>query len=91
MVRVELFGKARLLTGRRQVDLTVPENPDPGDVVVLLAHIWPQLVGHVIREDLGSLEASYTFNLNGTAFVGEEELHLTAGDTLLLFTSQAGG
>ena len=91
MVRVELFGKARLLTGLRRVEVTAPENPDPGEVVALLAHICPQLVGHVILEDLGSLEASYTFNLNGTAFVGEEELRLTEGDSLLLFSSQAGG
>ena len=34
---------------------------------------------------------SYTLNVNGTAFVGEDGVSLKPGDSVLLFSSQAGG
>jgi hypothetical protein len=48
-------------------------------------------VGVAIQEDRASLYDSYTLNLNGLRFVTHECLHVQAGDTLLLFSSQAGG
>tara|TARA_B100000949_G_C14160387_1_gene398810 strand:+ start:129 stop:440 length:312 start_codon:yes stop_codon:yes gene_type:complete len=90
-VLVELFGQARILSGHRQVEIAVPEHADADDLAAVLALACPELLGKVMREDGSSLQDSYTFNLNGTAFVGNENLHLTAGDSLLLFSSQAGG
>ena len=90
-VGVELFGQARLLADRREVEVTVPEHPHPGDVVAALADALPELVGKVIRDDGSGLLESYIFNLNGIVFVGEERVHLKPGDHLLLFSSQAGG
>lgn len=90
-VQVELFGLARIACGRRQVELAVPEYARPGDVAAALAGACPELVGRAIREDLSGLQQSYTFNLNGTAFISDAPLRLKPGDAILLFSSQAGG
>lgn len=90
-VRVELFGLARLVAGRREVEIEVPEQAAPSDVAVALADACPALVGSAIREDRAGLKDSYVFNLNGAAFVAGGPLRLKPGDSLLLFSSQAGG
>ena len=90
-IRVELFGLARMVCGRRHVDIAVPEQAEPGDVVAVLSKTCPELVGKAILEDCSALQESYTFNLNGEQFVSEGRLHLKPGDSLLLFSSQAGG
>ncbi len=90
-IRVELFGMARMACGRRHVAVEVPGVAVLADVVAAVAHACPELVGHVILEDLSGLQESYTFNLNGTAFLTGGRLQLKQGDTLLLFSSQAGG
>jgi molybdopterin converting factor small subunit len=90
-IRVELFGLARIACGRSQVEVAVPEYARPGDVAAALAGACPQLVGKAIREDLSGLQQSYTFNLNGTAFMSDAPLRLKHGDAILLFSSQAGG
>ncbi len=90
-VRVELFGLARLAAGRRQVEVEVPEVAAPSDIATALAEACPALVGRAIREDRTGLKDSYVFNLNGTAFVAGGPLRLRPGDSVLLFSSQAGG
>ena len=88
---VELFGRAQLACGRRHVALDVGRNARLVDVVAALAQACPVLVGVAIQEDRASLYDSYTLNLNGLRFVTHECLHVQVGDTLLLFSSQAGG
>ena len=90
-IRVELFGLARMLSGRHHVEVPMPRRAETVDVVAALARACPELVGKVLLEDVSGLQESYTLNLNGTSFVGDERLHLEPGDTLLLFSSQAGG
>ena len=91
-IRVELFGQARLATGRRWVDVTVTARAGAGDLAEALAEHFPKLVGKAIRDDRRGLLESYTFNLNGTEFIDDERtLTLTSEDTILLFSSQAGG
>ena len=90
-IRVELFGQARVLTGRREVNVQLPEDAHTRDVVKALSDLCPALVGSVISEGAPELMESYTLNLNGTAFVQGERLHLKPGDSLLVFSSQAGG
>ena len=90
-IRVELFGLARMSSGRRLVWITVPVHADVQDVVAALSRVCPQLVGEIILDDLSGLQPSYTLNVNGTSFVGDGPLSLEQGDTLLLFSSQAGG
>ena len=90
-LQVELFGQARILVGLRQVEIAAPWQADRAAMATALARACPQLVGKVIQDDRSGLVESYIFNLNGTAFVGDEQMQLKAGDALLLFSSQAGG
>ena len=88
---VELFGTARIASGRKRVRIDAPQKATVGDLVAVLAYVCPSLVGIALREDLSGLLESYTLNLNGTEFVERDELILQDGDTLLLFSSMAGG
>jgi molybdopterin converting factor small subunit len=90
-VTVELFGHARILCGRREIDVRVSATARAADLAAALSEACPELVGRVIRDDGAGLQESYTFNVNGTAFVTDGGLQLEAGDSVLLFSSQAGG
>ena len=90
-VQVELFGSARILSGMRRIEIAVPEISETGDLVSALADECPELLGRVLLEDLSGLKESHTFNLNGEHFLGQGEVRLSPGDSLLLFSSQAGG
>ena len=89
--QVLLFGNARLLSGRRDVELAVQPRVAIGGLVAALAEACPQLVGQALKEDLSGLMESYLFNLNGKEFVHGDELSLEQGDELLLFSSMSGG
>ena len=69
----------------------MPQRVPSGRVAAALAEQCPELIDKVILQDLSGLEQSYIFNLNGTSFVSDERIDLKAGDTILLFSSQAGG
>lgn len=90
-IRVELFGSARLTVGRRQVSLRVPPTVSAPEIAGTLANAHPELVGKAIREDRSGLLESFVLNLNGSEFVDKGPLRLKHGDSLLLFSSQAGG
>ena len=88
---VELFGMARISSGRGDVEIDLPPGGGMEGIVEALADACPALVGIAIREDRTVLLDSYTFNLNGTTFVSSETARLREGDRLLLFSSLAGG
>ena len=93
-VTVELFGTARIACDRHEVVLKLPASPTLAEVSRCLADACPELIGNAITEDKSGLMKSYTLNMNGLTFVSgsaEEQLTLEEGDTLLLFSSQAGG
>ena len=90
-ITVELFGMARIACGRRSLSIETSAEGSVSAVVAALARACPELVGRAISEDLSALKESYTFNLNGTSFIDEAAITLKTGDTLLLFSSQAGG
>ena len=92
-VTIELFGMARLACGRGRLDVQVSVGATAADVARAAAAACPELVGVALREDRGGLLASYALNVNGVAFVGDDDsrLELREGDRLLLFSSQAGG
>ena len=91
VIRVELFGRARMLCDRGSVEVEVPPYAEHGALAAALAASCPELVGEAIREDCSGLRESYTFNLNGTSFMCDGPTTLRAGDSVLLFSSQAGG
>ena len=90
-IQVELFGLARMLCARREVQIAVPNQSNTRHLVLALSKSCPQLIGQVIREDLSGLQESYTFNLNGIAFISDQQLELETDNRILLFSSQAGG
>ena len=90
-ITIELFGTARLVCGRRLLETRIPANVSVADVAAALVRLCPALVGVAIRDDLSGLLSSYTLNINATDFVEGDELTLREGDTLLIFSSQAGG
>ena len=90
-VTVELFGQARVATGRKQVTAAVPVCAGLSDLAAALLESCPGLGGLAVQEDGSDLMESYTLNVNGTAFVSQNGVSLKPGDSVLLFSSQAGG
>ena len=91
LVNVELFGTSRILVGTQSAKLCLPTKCDLTAVVESLAQSFPDLCGQVIDQNKTKLMESYTLNQNGGVFLDEGNLTFNPGDTLLLFSSQAGG
>lgn len=90
-IQVELFGTARIACGCRSVEVRLPASASISDITAAISEACPQLVGVAIHTNRNGLLESYILNLNGIAFVDESGVALQPGDTLLLFSSQAGG
>ena len=90
-INVELFGNARLLAERKLVRLSVADDCALSDIAEGIGRQHPALVGTVVREDLTGFLESYTVNLNGVEFIDDRRRRLSDGDSLLVFSSQAGG
>ena len=91
VVHVELFGHARTVAGVREVRVAIPAESSASDLAVALADALPSLLSTALEDDGSALLSSYTANLNGLAFIGEEPVPISPGDTIYLFSSQAGG
>lgn len=90
-VIVELFGMARIASGKPSVELIVEAPSSMSGLANALVRECPELAGVAVREDGDGFLASYTLNINGSRFVSGESLDLEPGDSVLLFSSQAGG
>ena len=91
LVSVELFGHARTVAGIRDVQIALSPRSGASDLAAALADALPSLLSVALEDDGSALLSSYTANLNGLTFMGEESLSLSPGDTIYLFSSQAGG
>ena len=91
LVRVDLFGTARLRCGTKQVWLDLPEACSEHDVAIALADACPDTVGTVVSESRTSLTEGYTLNLNGVQFLKGGPFEISRSDVILIFSSQAGG
>ena len=91
LVSVELFGHARSVAGVRDLKLALPPLCGASDLAAALADALPSLRSVALESDDSSLLPSYTANLNGLRFLGEEPVPITPGDVIYLFSSQAGG
>lgn len=92
-ILVELGGIARIVTGERQIALTLPEETTFREIVRLLGARYPALVGQVIHPDGDSLYASHMLSLNGKLMVRPEQLDESPrdGDRLIVMSILAGG
>ncbi len=90
-VRVELFGHARAVAGVSDVHLDLSPEASASDLAVALASALPALVSTALDEDGAALLSSYTANVNGIVFMGDEPVSISHGDSIYLFSSQAGG
>ena len=91
LVSVELFGHARTVAGVRDVKLALPPQSSASDLAAALADALPSLVSIALDKNGARLLSSYTANLNGLAFMGDDPIPLSPGDKIFLFSSQAGG
>ena len=91
LISVELFGHARTVAGVRDVKLALPPQSGASDLAAALAAALPSLLSIALEDDGSALLSSYTANLNGLAFMSEDPIPITLGDTIYLFSSQAGG
>ena len=87
MARVELFGSAQLLAGRRALDIA---GETLGEVLRNLVREAPPLVGTVLDAE-GALTPAYTANLNGRRFVRRLDEPVTPTDEVLILSSLSGG
>ena len=85
-ITVELFGIPRARAG---VDRTISTGNCLGDVLADLAGRFPGLAEACIEGK--RLRPGFTANLGGQRFVTATETPLTAGDTVLILSLDAGG
>ena len=90
-VRVELFGRARTVAGVREVQIALPPESGASDLAAALAAALPSLLSVALEDDGSRLLSSYTANFNGLAFMDDNPIQISQGDTIYLFSSQAGG
>lgn len=90
-LRVELYGIARLRTGRDAVVLCLPAGCTLGDAIAQLADLLPELVGPVFGADRRSLAAGSVASLDGERFTRDPGSPLPAGKPLLLMPASSGG
>ena len=90
-VNVELFGHARTVAGVRDLKLALPPRSAAPDLAAALADALPSLLSVALESDCPRLLPSYTANLNGLSFMEDTPILISPGDTIYLFSSQAGG
>ena len=88
---VELFGLAKMATGRSEIAIRLPKLSSARDVITAIGVCCKELNGIAITGDGSGLMESYTMNLNGDLFLDDRDVIFKPGDRILLFSSQAGG
>jgi molybdopterin converting factor small subunit len=89
--RVELYGSAQLLAGRRDVEIAVAPGMTMADLVTALAERLPALAGVALDPARGTLADGFIFNRDGRDFLTDPTIEVRPGDRLLLLASVAGG
>jgi molybdopterin-guanine dinucleotide biosynthesis protein A len=88
---VELFGVAQMTAKTRQIALTLPAPATVAQVYRALAEKLPALNGSVIAADGEGLAEGYACNVNGLQFVRSMSAPVNDGDSIALFSADAGG
>jgi len=92
-VSVEFSGIARVVTGERQVFLTLKESTTFRELLHILAVKYPSLIGEVIKADDETLYPSNMLNLNGKRMVQPAQMDNAPqhDDRIILMSVLAGG
>ena len=88
---VELFGVARMLSGRSEVALALAPGATVSHVLATLVAIVPALAGRVIAADGSRLMDGYACNVNGLEFVRSLTVLVHGGDRIMILSADAGG
>jgi len=88
---VELFGVAQMTAKTRELALTLPAPATVADVYRALAEKLPVLRGSVVTADGDGLADGYACNVNGLHFVRNMSAPVNDGDSIALFSADAGG
>ena len=88
---VELFGAAQMLSGTKEVALTLPPRATLAHVFEALATKVPVLSGRVIAADGSRLTDGYACNVNGLEFVRTPTSPIRRGDRVMILSADAGG
>jgi molybdopterin converting factor small subunit len=90
-IKIEFFGRARLILGFNSFQIIVNEKITKKELILLIAKKYPKLIGEIIEENKLNLKKSYNMGINGIKNPSENELNLNNNDSILIFSSQAGG
>ncbi|MEM2851091.1 MAG: MoaD/ThiS family protein [Candidatus Bathyarchaeia archaeon] len=88
---VELFGLARYLAGKREINLNLPDDATLRDVVARLASQTEELLGQVIDGKTMELIEPYTLNINGRYVARDLSVRVNEDDRILLLFTAVGG
>ena len=90
-IKIEFFGRARMILGFNSFEITVNKEITKEELISLIAIKYPKLIGEIIEENKSNLKKSYNIGINGIKNPSENELNLKNNDSILIFSSQAGG
>lgn len=99
LVRVEMLGLARLVTGQREVSLELDQGATYRDIVRALSERYPALIGNVIQSDKKNLQAPNILNLDAKQMIQSKQMDNRLADELdpeanyriILMSMSAGG
>jgi molybdopterin converting factor small subunit len=92
-VQIEFLGLSRLVSGQKEVSLEIAPDATFRDIVGILAHKYPEMVGNVIRPDRRTLQEPNIFNLNARKMVQAAQMDTvpSENDRIILMSMSAGG
>ena len=90
-IKIEFFGRVRMILGFNSFEITVNKEITKEELISLIAKKHPKLIGEIIEENKSNLKKSYNIGINGIKNPSENELNLKNNDSILIFSSQAGG
>ena len=90
---VEFTGISRVLTGRKEFQLSLADDAILVDVVRAIGVKFPSLLGEVIEKNGETLIPTNLFSINGKQILNEKQMHYRPidGDRLILLSLLAGG
>ena len=90
-IKIEFFGRARMILGFNSFEITVNKEITKEELISLIAKKYQKLIGEIIEENKSNHKKSYNIGINGIKNPSENELNLKNNDSILIFSSQAGG